>query len=143
MLRALCLSLLLPATLVVAAPRADLTTLSERSGFKQTGRYDEVERLCPAFQAAYPGAVRCFEFGRTPQGRPMLAMAVSRTGALDPKAARAAGVPVMLVQGGINAGEIDGKDAGFLALREALDGKVARGALDQQVLLFVPVFNVD
>jgi murein tripeptide amidase MpaA len=49
----------------------------------------------------------------------------------------------MLIQGGIHAGEIDGKDAGFLALREALENKAAAGALDKQVLLFVPVFNVD
>ncbi len=144
MLRALCLSLLLPATLAAAAPpRPDLRTQSERSGFRQTGRYDEVERLCPAFQAAYPQAVRCFEFGRSPQGRPMLAMAVSRSGALTPEAARAKDLPVLLVQGGIHAGEIDGKDAGFLAIRQALEGKAARGALDRQVLLFVPVFNLD
>lgn len=143
MLRALCLTLLLPATLAAAAPPADLATVSERSGFRQTGRYDEVIALCHAFESAYPGVVRCFEFGRTPQGRPMLALAASRSGALDPEAARAKGLPVLLVQGGIHAGEIDGKDAGFLALRLALEGKAARGALDKQVLLFVPVFNVD
>ena len=73
----------------------------------------------------------------------MLAMAVSRTGALDAKQAAARGLPVLLVQGGIHAGEIDGKDAGFLALRQVLEGKAAKGALDRQVLLFVPVFNVD
>jgi hypothetical protein len=47
------------------------------------------------------------------------------------------------MQGGIHAGEIDGKDAGLLALREMLDGTAAPGALDRQVLVFVPVFNVD
>jgi len=52
-------------------------------------------------------------------------------------------VPVVLVQGGIHAGEIDGKDAGFLALREVLEGEAAGGALDKLVLVFVPVFNVD
>jgi hypothetical protein len=52
-------------------------------------------------------------------------------------------LPVLLVQGGIHAGEIDGKDAGFVALRQLLDGEVAQGALDKQVLVFVPVFNVD
>ena len=144
MLRALCLSLLLPvAASAATAPSTDLTTLSERSGFLKTGRYDEVIALCHAFQAAYPGVVRCFEFGRTPEGRPMMALAASRSGALDPQAARAANLPVLLVQGGIHAGEIDGKDAGFLALRQALEGKAARGALDRQVLLFVPVFNID
>ena len=144
MLRALCLSLLLPvAASAATAPSTDLTTLSERSGFLKTGRYDEVIALCHAFQAAYPGVVRCFEFGRTPEGRPMMALAASRSGALDPQAARAANLPVLLVQGGIHAGEIDGKDAGFLALRQALEGTAARGALDRQVLLFVPVFNID
>src|SRR3546814_6519579 len=62
---------------------------------------------------------------------------------LTPEQARARDLPVLLVQGGIHAGESDGKDAGFLALRQALDGEAAPGALDRQVLLFVPVFNVD
>ncbi|OGT59189.1 MAG: peptidase M14 [Gammaproteobacteria bacterium RIFCSPHIGHO2_12_FULL_63_22] len=130
-----------PAT-IMAADKA-LSTVAERSGFKQTGRYDEVQALCSAFQAKYPEAVRCFSFGRTPEGRPMLAIAASRTGALDATQAAARSLPVLLVQGGIHAGEIDGKDAGFLALRQVLDGKAAKGALDKQVLLFVPVFNVD
>lgn len=129
-------------TVVLAADKA-LTTVAENSGFKQTGRYDEVEALCSAFQTKYPDAVRCFSFGRTPEGRPMLALAASRTGALDAGQAAARGLPVVLVQGGIHAGEIDGKDAGFLALRQVLDGKAAKGSLDKLVLLFVPVFNVD
>ena len=37
--------------------------------------------------------------------------------------------PVALMQGGIHAGEIDGKDAGLLALREMLEGRAAKGAL--------------
>lgn len=138
---ALLLALLAALPLSHAAP--DLATVSERSGFVKTGRYDEVERLCGAFQKAYPKRVKCIEFGRSPEGRPMLALAASNTGALTPAAAKKQGLPVTLVQGGIHAGEIDGKDAGFLALREVLDGKLAKGALDKQVLLFVPVFNVD
>lgn len=138
---ALLLSLLAAAPLAHCAPV--LTTVSERSGFLHTGRYDEVIKLCAGFQAAYPKAVRCIDFGRTPEGRPMKALVVSRSGALTAQAARKRGLPVVLVQGGIHAGEIDGKDAGFLALREVLEGKAAPGALDRQVLLFVPVFNVD
>ena len=124
-----------------AAP--DLTTVSERSGFTATGRYEEVVKLCGAFQKAYPKQVKCIEFGRTPEGRPMLALVVNGKGIFTPQAAQKAGLPVTLIQGGIHAGEIDGKDAGFLALRETLNGKLAKGALDKQVLLFVPVFNVD
>ncbi|GGC85652.1 M14 family metallopeptidase [Undibacterium terreum] len=120
-----------------------LTTVSERSGFQQTGRYDEVIQLCNTFQKTYPKAVRCVEFGRTPEGRPMLALIASRSGALTAAEAGKRKLPVVLIQGGIHAGEIDGKDAGFLALREILDNKAAKGALDKQVLVFVPVFNID
>ncbi|WP_332878003.1 M14 family metallopeptidase [Massilia sp. S19_KUP03_FR1] len=138
---ALLLVLMAGAPLALSAP--ELSTVSERSGFTATGRYAEVEQLCAAFQKAYPGAVRCIEFGRTPENRPMLALVATRSGAFTAQAAKQRGLPVTLIQGGIHAGEIDGKDAGFQALREMLEGKLAKGALDQQVLIFVPVFNVD
>ncbi|MES2902513.1 MAG: M14 family metallopeptidase [Pseudomonadota bacterium] len=138
---ALLLAALGAVPLSHAAP--DLVTVSERSGFQATGRYDEVIKLCAAFQAAYPKAVKCIDFGRSPEGRPMKALIVTRSGAMTPQAAHKRALPVVLVQGGIHAGEIDGKDAGFLALREVLENKAALGALDKQVLLFVPVFNVD
>ncbi len=120
-----------------------LTTLAERSGWTQTGRYDEVVRLCSAFEKTYPKKVRCRSFGTTPEGRPMLSLVASADGTLDAPSARRKGRPVVLVQGGIHAGEIDGKDAGFWLLRELLDGKAAPGALSKVTVVFVPVFNVD
>lgn len=144
MTRSLLLAALLAALPAAAAtPDNALTTVSERSGFTRTGRYDEVIALCAQFARRYPQAVRCEEFGTTPEGRPMKVLIVSKAGAFTPEAARAKGLPVILIQGGIHAGEIDGKDAGFLALRQVLDGEAAPGALEKQVLLFVPVFNVD
>lgn len=70
----------------------------------------------------------------------MLVLIASRSGALSPEIARKRGLPVMLVQGGIHAGEIDGKDAGFIALRQVLSDP---NSLKNFVLVFVPVFNVD
>ncbi|OON60021.1 peptidase M14 [Massilia sp. KIM] len=140
---AFLLALLSAVPLSQAAVPAKLSTVSERSGFQATGRYDEVIALCSAFQKAYPRQVKCIDFGRTPEDRPMKALVVSNSGAFTPAAARGQGLPVTLIQGGIHAGEIDGKDAGFLALREVLEGRAAKGALDRQVLIFVPVFNVD
>ena len=128
---------------ISAADALELRTLAERSGYERTGRYEEVERLCASYERAFPEAVRCEIFGRSPEGRPMHVLVATRQPARTPEAARAAGVPVVLFQGGIHAGEIDGKDAGFLALREMLQGRAARGALERLVVLFVPVFNVD
>ena len=67
----LCLALAtaLTALPVAAASPADLVTHAERSGFTQTGRYDEVIQLCDAFARHYPKAVRCFEFGITLSGK--------------------------------------------------------------------------
>ena len=140
----IALGMMVPrAEAAAAAEPAALQTIAERSGYRITGRYEEVERLCAAYARAWPDAVRCTEFGRTPEGRPMLSLVASANGVLTPKAARAGKVPVMLVQGGIHAGEIDGKDAGFLALRQLLAGSDAPRSLESFVLVFVPVFNVD
>lgn len=120
-----------------------LETVAEKSGFQRTGRYQEVARLCEAFAQTWRDSVRCVEFGRSPEGRPMLALVVTQSGALQSEQARKKGIPVMLAQGGIHAGEIDGKDAGFLALRQMLEGKTAPHALESFVFVFVPVLNVD
>jgi hypothetical protein len=113
----------------------NLTTIAEQSGFRTTGRTDEVERLCTAFAQEWPDAVRRIEYGRSAEGRPMLALLISKA---DPDT-----VPVLMIQGGIHPGESDGKDAGFMTLREILRGAVAPGVLDRIAILFVPAFNVD
>ncbi len=68
----------------------NLTTIAEQSDFRQTGRTDEVERLCEAFTREWPEVVRRIEFGRSAEGRPMLALLVSRA---DPSK-----VPVLMLQ---------------------------------------------
>jgi hypothetical protein len=112
-----------------------LRTLAEQSDFRRTGRSDEVTRLCAAFAATWPGVAHSLEFGRSAEGRPMRALLVTRA---DPRS-----VPVLMLQGGIHPGESDGKDAGFIALREILEGSAAPGALERIAILFVPAFNVD
>ncbi len=139
----LLLSVLAAGPLAAHAANPGLTTISERSGFLKTGRYEEVLALCDAFAKTYPQAVRCIDFGTSPEGRPMKALVASTSGALDAASARQRNLPVVLIQGGIHAGEIDGKDAGLLALREILEGRVAKGVLDTLVWVFVPVFSVD
>jgi hypothetical protein len=143
-LASLTILVLQPSGAATRAPaHPTLRTVAEQSNNQRTGRYDEIERLCPAYQQTWPNQVRCFEFGRTPEGRPMLALVASANGALDAASAHRAQRPVVLMQGGIHAGEIDGKDAGMVALREMLDGAAAPGALAAATFVFVPVLNVD
>jgi hypothetical protein len=51
--------------------------------------------------------------------------------------------PVVFFQGGIHAGEIDGKDAGFWLLKDWLSDNKRKAILSQIMIVFVPVFNVD
>jgi zinc carboxypeptidase len=135
--------MLLPALLAVVLAQAPLTTTAERSNWTHTGRYAEVESLCRAFPQSFLGKVRCETFGTTPEGRPMLALIVSADGTFTPADNAKKGRPVLFFQGGIHAGEIDGKDAGFWLLRDVLAGKALPGVLGQVTAVFVPVLNID
>jgi len=141
--RALLLSLLLPTAVIAMTADQTLLTTAERSDFVHTARYDEAERLCAAYAARWPEAARCFDFGTTPEGRTLRALVVTRSGSLDAKALRANQVPVLAWQGGIHPGESDGKDAGFIVLRELLASPAADDPLKKIAILFIPVFNVD
>lgn len=134
--------ILAPLLALALSAGPDLTTTAEKTAFRETGRYDEAVRLCRGLAAAHPARARCLTFGETPEGRPLVALVASAGGGLDPRAARAARRPVVLLQGGIHAAEIDGKDAGFLVLRELLASKDG-GPLAKVTALFVPVLNAD
>lgn len=122
-------------TLIVARDDPWITP-AERAGFETTPRYAAVEAWLKRLAAASP-LVSLERFGRTGEGRDMLLVRASKG-----KDASGAAKPVMLVQAGIHAGEIDGKDAGLMLLRDiALRGK--DGLLDKVDLVFVPVYNID
>src|SRR5512142_3158421 len=130
------------AVALAAAPAPDLRTTAEKTGYEHTGRYAEAVALCRAHAEAFPARARCTTFGRTPEGRELVALAASADGTLDPTLARARKRHVVLFQGGIHAGEIDGKDAGFAVLRELLRSK-GGGPLAGVTAVFVPVLNAD
>ncbi len=111
-------------------------TPSERTGLTASPNYAETRAWLEKLDAASP-LIRMEAFGVSPEGRDLLAVFASKDGAaFDP------GKPVLLVQGGIHPGEIDGKDAGMMLLRDmAFGGKAA--LLDRVNLVFVPIFNVD
>ncbi|HEY0748789.1 MAG TPA: M14 family zinc carboxypeptidase, partial [Steroidobacteraceae bacterium] len=99
--------------------------------------------MCEAFAHTWPDAVRSFEYGRSAEGRMMRALLVSRSGALTPATLKANAVPLLMIQGGIHPGESDGKDAGFIALRELLKVSGSAQVLEHIAVLFVPAFNTD
>ena len=117
--------------LIVAASDPWITP-AERAGFATTPRYTEVRAWVEKLAAASP-LITVETFGKTGEGRDLLFVRASKRGS---------GKPVVLVQAGIHSGEIDGKDAGLMLLRDiAMRGKHA--LLDQVDLVFVPILNID
>ena len=113
---------------------SDLKTLAEKSDFTQTGLAEETYRLCKDFSKKFPSHVKCGNYGTTPEGRPVPYMLVH-----DGKNSG----PVIWVQAGIHAGEIDGKDGVFWLLRELLEGKIKPNPIKGIRLVFVPIVNLD
>lgn len=117
---------------LVVAPGDPWITPAERVGFRTTPDYAATRAWLDRLAAASP-LLSIDAFGRSPQGRDLYYVRASKGGG---------GKPVVLVQAGIHAGEIDGKDAGMMLLRDiALRGKDT--LLDRVDLVFVPIFNVD
>ncbi len=116
-------------------------TPSERTGLADTPNYDETIAYLKKLAAA-SRLISLQEFGRSAQGRPLYVVVAAMNRAFTDEAARKTGRPTLLAQAGIHAGEIDGKDAGLMLLRDiALRGKAS--LLDHANFLFVPIFNVD
>jgi hypothetical protein len=98
--------------------------------------YVETRAWFDRLEAASPW-IRIEVFGVSPEGRPIYAVIASKDGA-----AFATHKPVLLAQAGIHPGEIDGKDAGMMLLRDiAFYGKDA--LLDRVNLILVPILSTD
>jgi hypothetical protein len=114
----------------------------ELSGFKKTPPYNETMSYCRKLEKASPW-VRIVSFGKSPEGRDMPLVIVSKDKAFSPEKARKTGKDVFLIQNGIHAGEIDGKDASLLLLRDMVVTKTKASLLDHVILLVIPFYNVD
>jgi hypothetical protein len=124
-----------------ASPKAYLTDF-ERSNYLETGTYDATVALWKKFEKASP-FVKLLDIGRTPQGRTLYVCVVSKDKAFTPKAAEKTGKPVVFIQNGIHPGEISGKDATSMLLRDILVTKRHAAILDSVIILAMPVFNID
>ena len=137
------LILLLASSLATPTRAADWITPAEQAGFRTTPSYADTLAYLERLQKEAPGRVQLQTYGVSPQGRPMVAVIANKDGNFTPERARAAKLPVVLVQAGIHPGEIEGKDAGLMLLRDfAVAGKLPH-LLDHVVLVFIPVFSVD
>ena len=122
---------------------ANLQTRAERSNYQETGTYQDVMDFLNVVAEASP-LIQLTTFGTTFEGRDMPLVVVGNVGGggTSPEDVLATGKTRIYIQGNIHAGEVCGKEAMQMFLRD-----VARGAhaelFDSLVLLIVPIYNAD
>ncbi len=163
-LRGALLSLLLAAPLHGAVPAKEPAmppiprewlTPAEAAGFRATPSYEETLAFLQKLQAKLPEMSLRF-YGTSAEGRPMPLVILSKEKVFSPEneaeerdrdkkgeeEREREKKPVLLIQNGIHAGEIDGKDACLMILRDLAPGR-RRELLDAGTILLLPIYNVD
>jgi hypothetical protein len=118
-----------------------LRTRAETYNFEATSSYEETLGFLRRLQAHFPEMYLGF-YGSSGEGRALPFVVVSREKAFTGRKAQRAGKPIVLIQNGIHAGEIEGKDASLMLLRELAEGGHAE-ILDAVTLVVLPIYNVD
>ncbi len=137
-------SLLVLSGMTAGAVAADETwlTIAEATNYTETSTYDETIAYLRRMEKE-SDFLKLIKFGITPQNRIMYAVVASKDQAFTPEQAQQTGKPIILIENGIHAGEIAGKEASLALLRDILITKEYLGMLDNVILVIVPVFNVD
>jgi hypothetical protein len=126
---------------LVVVPTDPWVTPGELTGLKDSPNYDDtiayLKRLCTAVPI-----FSLHQFGHSAEGRTLYFVLATKERWHTPEALRDGGKPLLLAQSGIHPGEIEGKDAGMMLLRDlAFGGKAS--LLDRADVLFIPVLNPD
>ena len=117
-------------------------TPAEKTELRSTPSYDETVAWLRKLTAAAP-QLQLHSIGKSSDGRDIWMVVATAGKEFTPEALRKNGKPIVLAQAGIHAGEIDGKDAGMMLLRDMTVRGTKRDLLDEANFLFVPIFNVD
>lgn len=120
----------------------DWRTKFEKSEYMQTADYKETIDYFNKLDAASEYA-KMMEFGVSPQGRKLFCLIVSKEKLFAPLEAKKSSLPIVFVLNGIHSGEIEGKDASMILLREILITKEKKDFLDKAILMIVPIFSAD
>jgi hypothetical protein len=127
--------------LLPGAPVGAQTTRAEATGYRQTSSYADVVGFLDSLRRL--GApVSLGRLAVSSQGRSVPYVVASRPLVAGPAEAAGSGKPVVYLQANIHAGEVEGKEAAQMLLRDLALGPLA-SLLDSLVLLVVPVYNVD
>lgn len=132
----LCFPLLLSAQFPY-----NLLTTPERTAFEQTTSSEEVNTFIDALKLASP-LVHTEDLFTSDKGRLVQLVVLASPKVSTPAAAAASGKTVVYFQGNIHGGEVEGKEALLVLLREMTLGK-QQHLLDSLIVVVCPNYNPD
>ena len=122
-------------------PAQEILTVAESSDYAKTSLYDEVMSFLYRVQKQ-SDLVKILPLTTSSEGRLIPLVVLSKEGVSRPVDLQTAGKPAVLIMANIHAGEVEGKEASLMLIRDIALGRL-HGLLDSQVLLFIPIFNAD
>src|SRR5215211_6454897 len=117
------------------------TTRPERTAFRETSAYADVLSFLDSLQLL-TSEIRLGTLATSPEGRRVPFVIASRPLVTTSAEAQRTGKPVIYLQANIHAGEVEGKEAVQMLLRDLTVGRL-RPTLEKVVLLVVPIYNTD
>lgn len=118
-----------------------MITVAELSDFERTSTFAEVLSVVDALQAS-SDLVHRETLVTSLEGKNVPLLVLADPLVRTPEEARDSGKLVVYIQGNIHGGEVEGKEASLIAMREILYGD-KQHLLENQILLFLPVYNSD
>lgn len=118
-------------------------TVAERTDYAKTSTYAEAVAYSKKLAAASNGLITYTTYGKTGEGRDMPLLIAASGGTMSPKWAKRSRKAIVLIQAGIHAGEIDGKDAGLALLRDIAITRTRLDLLKNAIILLQVIYNVD
>lgn len=117
------------------------TTRPERTGFRETSSYSDVLAFLDSLQRFAKG-IRVGTLATSPEGRRVPYAVVAAPMVSSPAEAHRSGKLVVYLQANIHAGEVEGKEAAQMLLRDLAAGRLP-SLLERIVLLVAPIYNTD
>ncbi|HTF27477.1 MAG TPA: M14 family metallopeptidase, partial [Flavitalea sp.] len=116
-------------------------TASEKSNFVSTPDYHETMNWFKRLTATSP-LLTMVSIGKSVEGRDIYMIIASTEKIITSTSLKKSAKPLLLAQAGIHSGEIDGKDAGMMLLRDIAFGN-KKELINKVNFLFIPILSVD
>ncbi len=127
--------------LPLAGPLQAQVTAAERTGFRETSSHADVLAFLDSLQRA-GASIRVARLATSAEGREIPLVVAARPMVAGPAEAHRSEKPIVYLQANIHAGEVEGKEALQMLLRDLTVGPL-RPLLDSLVVLAVPIYNAD